>query len=115
MMHNRLRDARCYLYTGTQPASYTLGLIEAMMTGIPVVSIGPSWMRIFPYGPELFEGHELGWRWSDDPAIARSLLQLYLENPEAAQLDSNITRLRAIDTFGKDTIAAQWKAYLGAP
>ena len=28
--------------TGTRPASYTLGLIEAMMTGIPVVSMPPS-------------------------------------------------------------------------
>jgi glycosyltransferase involved in cell wall biosynthesis len=41
-MRDYLRAARCYLYTGTQPASYTLGLIEAMMTGVPVVSIGPS-------------------------------------------------------------------------
>ncbi len=40
-MQELLRSARVYLYTGTQPASYTLGLIEAMMTGIPVVSIGP--------------------------------------------------------------------------
>jgi glycosyltransferase involved in cell wall biosynthesis len=114
-MHWWLRRARCYLYTGTQPASYTLGLIEAMMTGIPVVSIGPSWMKIFPYGPDLFEGHELGWKWADDPSIARELLEVYLRNHEAAQFDSTIIRQRAIDTFGKDTIAAQWKAYLGAP
>src|SRR5687768_6353978 len=48
-----LRKSRAYLYTGTQPASYTLGLIEAMMTGIPVVSIGPSHMGILPYGSAL--------------------------------------------------------------
>jgi hypothetical protein len=41
-MRDYLRRIRAYLYTGTQPASYTLGLIEAMMTGVPVVSIGPS-------------------------------------------------------------------------
>ena len=35
-----LRRIRAYLYTGTVPASYTLGLIEAMMTGVPIVSIG---------------------------------------------------------------------------
>ena len=44
-MQGWLRKSRAYLYTGTQPASYTLGLIEAMMTGIPVVSIGPSHMN----------------------------------------------------------------------
>jgi len=58
-MRAYLRRCRAYLYTGTQPASYTLGLIEAMMTGVPVVSIGPEHMRIFPYGPELFEGHAI--------------------------------------------------------
>jgi hypothetical protein len=35
-----LRYERVFFYTGTQPASYTLGFIEAMMTGIPIVSIG---------------------------------------------------------------------------
>ena len=40
-MREYLRAIRCYLYTGTRPASYTLGLIEALMTGVPVVSIGP--------------------------------------------------------------------------
>jgi hypothetical protein len=55
-MRDYLRRIRAYLYTGTQPASYTLGLIEAMMTGVPVVSIGPdhmTWQR------DLFEGHEI--------------------------------------------------------
>jgi hypothetical protein len=62
-----LRHIRAYLYTGTQPASYTLALIEAMMTGVPVVSIGPGYMWV----PDLFEGHELarsGDPPRDDPA-----------------------------------------------
>jgi hypothetical protein len=72
-MRATLRRARAYLYTGTQPASYTLGLIEAMMTGVPVVSIGPSWMRVFPYGHELFEGHELATGDDTTPAVQRML------------------------------------------
>ena len=32
------RQCRVYFYVGTEPASYTLNLIEAMMTGIPVVA-----------------------------------------------------------------------------
>ena len=51
-----LRAGRAYLYTGTQPASYTLGLIEAMMTGIPVVSIGPAHMRDVPLRPRAVRG-----------------------------------------------------------
>jgi hypothetical protein len=113
-MKRWLREARCYLYTGTQPASYTLGFIEAMMTGIPVVSIGPSWMKVFPYGHLLFEGHELveglGY---DDPGDARRLLERYLNEPDLAYADSDLRRGMAIHLFGKRTIAAQWKAFLG--
>jgi hypothetical protein len=118
-MQHMLRTARVYLYTGTQPASYTLGLIEAMMTGIPVVSIGPSHMQIFPYGPDLFEGHEIvdgSMKWSDDPAVIRDLLQTwYLRDggPEGIpQEDSIAGRQRAIDLFGIDTIREQWRAFL---
>ena len=114
-----LRRARVYLYTGTQPASYTLGLIEAMMTGIPVVSIGPQHMTIFPYGPELFEGHEItvggptaGYA---DPAEARRALELYLQDSEAAERESVRMRRRAIALFGRETIAAQWRAFLWTP
>jgi hypothetical protein len=112
-MHTALRRARAYLYTGTQPASYTLGLIEAMMTGIPVVSIGPSHHSIFPYGPDLFEGHELVGTWAEDPPYVRNMLRSYLTEPERATFDSVTLRQRAIDLFGKATIAEQWKAFLG--
>lgn len=112
-MQGWLRRARCYLYTGTQPASYTLGLIEAMMTGIPVVSIGPSWMRIFPYGPELFEGHEIASHHFDDPVRARSVLTDLLGDRHLAEYKSRADRAVAIELFGKAKIAAEWKAFLG--
>jgi hypothetical protein len=111
-MQEYLQQARVYLYTGTQPASYTLGLIEAMMTGIPVVSIGPKWMNVFPYGPDLFEGHEIvGGHWSDDPKEAHGMLRNLLEG-DFAEVNSRVERARAIELFGKDTIAAQWAEYL---
>jgi glycosyltransferase involved in cell wall biosynthesis len=106
-----LRVARVYLYTGTQPASYTLGLIEAMMTGIPVVSIGPSHMRVFPYGHLLFEGHEIAGEWSDDPAEARDELAVLLEEPLTFR--SDVVRARAIELFGINTIREQWREFLG--
>lgn len=132
-MRARMRSARAYLYTGTQPASYTLSLIEAMMTGIPVVSIGPEYMGIFPYGPELFEGHEIaasgrGTTLADArtgifdligaPANPRSLHPFIDASAQASAYEfakerSKVARARAIDLFGRDTIAAQWKAFLG--
>ena len=122
-MQQSLRKARAYLYTGTQPASYTLGLIEAMMTGIPVVSIGPEHMTIFPYGPGLFEGHDIvsavdgaGWNWkpwSDDPAEARDMLAALLSSRSHAAEQSRVQRDRAIELFGKEKIGADWQAFLG--
>jgi hypothetical protein len=113
VMKELLREMRCYLYTGTQPASYTLGLIEAMMTGIPVVSIGPSWMRIFPYGPALFEGHEITRIGHDIPEGAREALRTMLADWDMARSVGAEQRARAIDLFGMATIGAQWKAFLG--
>ena len=111
-MQEWLRNARAYLYTGTQPASYTLGLLEALMTGIPVISIGPAHMNIFPYGPDLFEGHELASGWTDRPETANTQLRLLLEDHEQAQRASEHQRKRAIEMFGMDRIKAEWTAFL---
>lgn len=111
-MRQALRDARCYLYTGTQPASYTLGFIEAMMTGVPIVSIGPDWCRIFDYGPDLFEAHELSPYWSNDEDMARAHVQAILRDPKLAEGISEWQRVQAFKTFGVETIAPQWDAYL---
>lgn len=108
-----LRMARAYLYTGTQPASYTLGLIEAAMTGIPVVSIGPLHMNGLPYGPSLFEGHEIAVQWSNDPTEARRMLRRYLDSQGLAAYDGDIQRRRAIALFGKDAVMAAWQDFLG--
>ena len=121
-MLRALRVARCYLYTGTQPASYTLGLIEALMTGIPVLSIGPEYMNVFPYGPDLFEGHEIaeevpenGWNAEDfTPEAVQDALASLLHDGDQSDWSGH-SRRRAIALFGRDKIAAEWAAYLGAP
>lgn len=109
-MNGVLRSARAYVYTGTHPASYTLGLIEAMMAGTPVVSIGPSaWM-----GPDgLFEAHEIAGTWEDDPAAARVKLQFLLQDYDWAKTQSDLVREKAIRLFGIETVGAQWKEFLG--
>lgn len=71
-----LRRASAYVYTGTVPASYTLGLLEAMLVGVPIVSLsGEAWM-----GPAaLWEGDELaGWS-ATQAADARAMLAHLLE------------------------------------
>jgi glycosyltransferase involved in cell wall biosynthesis len=117
-MRDYLRRIRAYLYTGTQPASYTLGLIEAMMTGVPVVSIGPdhmTWQR------DLFEGHELvadrrrGVRGPDDPGEAREMLRYLLRVGDGRSDVGAWTRATAIELFGIETVGPQWREFLGDP
>jgi hypothetical protein len=104
-MRDYLRRCRVYLYTGTQPASYTLGLIEAMMTGIPVLSIGPGWH------PSMFEGYEIAEWWAMTPQETRAELEKALAEPDTAR--SERQRARAIELFGIDTIREQWREFLG--
>jgi hypothetical protein len=108
-MRQYLRRARAYLYTGTAPASYTLGLIEAMLSGVPVVSIGPAaWS-----GPAaLFEGHEIAEHAADRHEVAAGWLRGLLAQDSLAQVWSEKTRQRAVDLFGMDTIGPQWQAFL---
>lgn len=119
-MLNYLRSIRVYLYTGTRPASYTLGLIEAMLTGVPVVSIdAKSWGEDWG-GTGLFEGSDLTHRHVEsalrhreqDPAdAAHDALATYLDHPNLTT--SGLQRHRAIELFGMDTVGPQWKAFLG--
>ena len=108
-MYDMLARSRCYLYTGTQPASYTLGLMEAMLVGIPIVSIGPSWMQY----PELFEGHELAGFAFENPDDAASLLRLWLNDEAAAKEVGTYQRDVALREFSIDVVGPKWQAFLG--
>jgi glycosyltransferase involved in cell wall biosynthesis len=104
-----LSQAAAYLYTGTMPASYTLGLIEALMVGTPVVSIGPgAWL-----GPdELFEAAELVRPMAtDSPEEARQLLRELLTDHE---LGLSVSRHQhpSADPFDVVTVGAQWQELL---
>jgi len=119
-----LRRARVYLYTGTRPASYTLGLIEAMLSGIPVISIGArAWGD--PWGgADLFDAaaaqHGIELTRSvlaidqtfDDPVRARQAICDLLDYPDKAATISKAIRARAVAMFGIDTIGAQWREFL---
>lgn len=102
-----LRHLRVYLFMGTQPASYTLAFMEAMLAGVPVISIPPDDMWL----PALFEAHEL--TTSADAKGARLLLEQLLREPDVYA--SEWTRKRGIDLFSYDVVGPQWLDFLGAP
>lgn len=106
-----LANAGAYLYTGTVPASYTLGLIEALAVGVPIVSIGAgAWQ-----GPDrLFEGHELSGASFDNPDDARWALRAILDSRDAAAEFSAMSLERA-RLFDVGPIGQQWRDLLGAP
>lgn len=106
-MREYLRHIRVYLYTGTQPASYTLGFIEAMMTGVPMISMGSE-----RFGwPIIFEADEIvSW---GDVASVRTMLKMNLATPYDAEMYA-WRRQRAIARFSTDIIGPQWNAYLGS-
>ncbi len=114
-----LRNARCYFYTGTHPASYTLNFMEAWVGGTPIVAIGPKHGNgtSFP-GTSLYEVHELitngvnGFI-SDDINELRVYIKALLSDSQLAQKISSAGRQEAIRHFGRDMIWASWKAFLG--
>lgn len=117
-LQDEMRANRVYFYTGTHPASYTLNFMEAWMTGIPIVALGPkhgnaSYFRghdLYEIG-DLIENHVSGFV-SDDEAELRAVIQLLIDNETLAKLIGEGGREAAIKHFGKDTIWPQWQNYL---
>ena len=113
------RTNRAYFYTGTHPASYTLNFMEAWMTGTPIVAIGSERGNAgyFP-GHDLYEIPHLidngvtGFV-SNNLEKLRGYVQALLDDKELADNISKAGRKRAIEIFGRDTIAEQWQEFLG--
>ena len=118
-MKQKLRDARVYIYTGTQPASYTLNFIEALMTGVPIVAIGPMHANSLEivkgdvYAiPDIVNIGVNGF-WSDDLDQCREWVKFLLNDKRAASRIGHMGRQSAIDLFGKEVVKSKWKDFLG--
>jgi hypothetical protein len=88
--------------------------MEAMLTGVPVVSIGPR-----AFGPgwvgDVFEGHEITGHWSDTPSDAKAyILERWLTNESDASVVGAQMRQRAIDLFDVAKVGKQWDEFLCA-
>lgn len=113
-----LRDARVFVYGGTYPASYTLSFIEAMMTGIPIVALGPKLVKIpnadeFDYYeiPEIIRDGETGYVCNSIEDMRRRIDDL-LNDTMLADRIGKAAREDAIQLFGKKQIAEQWQDFL---
>lgn len=117
-LKQEMRDNRVYFYTGTHPASYTLNFMEAWMTGIPIVAIGPQHGNgAFFKNHDLYEIPDLIQQGnngfiSDSTGELRSWLHTLLTDQKFAKEIGQRGRESAIKIFGKETIAKQWKEFL---
>lgn len=114
-----LQEARAFFYHGTYPASYTLSFIEAMMTGVPIVAVGPvhgNSLEMFPNQdtyevPAIIQNGINGYCFDDVDQLRQACKRL-IEDENKARAISAFGRSTAIELFGKPKIKAQWKEYL---
>lgn len=112
-----LKDFRCYFYTGTYPASYTLSFIEAWMTGIPIIAIGNKIMHDRFVDSNLYEVPELiknginGYFADDIFSLRKIIFSLMKDDKKLKEISKN-GRKSAIKIFGKKNIMKQWEVYL---
>jgi glycosyltransferase involved in cell wall biosynthesis len=109
---DKLRMSRVFFYTGTHPASYTLAFIEAMMTGIPIVSIGHLLGNSF-FKLQLWEIQNIiqngvdGYVFDDIKELHFYSEELLKNKPLAMQIGA-MGRKKAIGMFGKEVIKKDW-------
>lgn len=116
-LRDELRKSRVYFYTPTFPTSYTLNFIEAWMTGIPVVALGPfSGNSPFELGQQTYEVPDLidnfkNGCYADEISVLRHQVEYFLDYPEEAKKIGEAGRKKAIEIFGKEKIKKQWKEF----
>jgi hypothetical protein len=115
---SELSTNRVYFYTGTHPASYTLNFIEAFISGIPIVAVGPQYgnadylrnHNLYEI-PDLIQDGFNGFISNDDDVLESRIRQLMQSDHLATEI-SNAGRQTAIGLFGKDVIKSQWILFL---
>lgn len=116
-LQQKMRDSRVYIYTGTQPASYTLNFVEALMTGIPMVCIGPKWATSLDIAGDVYEipdiiQHGVNGFVSDDLNLLHNITKELLNDVKLSQTIGMAGRQTALAFFSKDVIRSKWAEYL---
>ncbi len=113
------RNNRVFFYTGTYPAPYTLGFVEAWITGIPVVAIGHrerDWHFRSAPGlyeiPDLIEHGRTGFCAEWGPTQMHKYCEALLEDLSYARRIGIQGRAAAIPLFGKQAAIRDWSAVL---
>lgn len=116
-LKNELRENRVFFYYGTQPAPYTLSLIEAMMTGIPIVAVGEKIRNTGIYQwpnyeiPEIISNGVNGYIGNTVEELI-GYIDLLMADKETAKRVGAAGRETAIQLFGKTARMREWADFL---
>ena len=109
-----MKSAAVYFCPCTRPTSFTYSFQEALMTGIPVVTVGPS-IGNHDYYTEgkMYEQHELiengvSGFWSDDLNELRHYISELMNCRKLSDKVSKAGRERALELFHPDIIKSDW-------
>ena len=115
--------ASVYYCCHTAPASYTLNLMEAMMTGCPIVTPGRSIIAEISVGdwdaspayevPDFLDSADFV-ACANDVEAGRASIAALLADRDLAERVGKANRARAIELFSSRPIAEQWKAHLNS-
>lgn len=116
-MRQKMSDSRVYIYTGTQPSCYVLNFIEAWMTGIPIVAIGPEHGNSLNLLPDIYQIPEfistgVNGICSDSIEFLRQAVGKLMSDHDLAKQVGQQGREKAIALFGKEVIKSKWKKFL---
>jgi len=107
----------CYFFTGTFPAQYTLSFIEALMTGIPIVSIGKNLSQTlvskYPFEvPYILD--EINGYYGDEILDIKNKLQLLINNKKLNEEISIKQKMLGKKHFSAEQNMCLWKDFLNS-
>jgi glycosyltransferase involved in cell wall biosynthesis len=109
-----MQDNLVYFYTGTKPANYTLNFIEAWMTGIPVVAVGPKIGNAIGYNTYEIQNlikNGINGFVSDNIEELKSCVSLLLNNYDLCKQIGKNGRISAIKHFNEYDKEIEWKKF----
>lgn len=115
---NRYKECSIYLSLNSESAVYTNSFMEALMTGIPVVTFGSKLSNV--NSPELRNSYEVPSLVengkeaivSDDLEFLKEEIERLLDSREYRQSIGEAGRQRALQLFDKNRIMRQWSDFL---
>jgi glycosyltransferase involved in cell wall biosynthesis len=110
------QNALVYFSTCTKPGPFTYSFIEALSTGIPLVSIGPKLGSSNPERPT-FMAHKfiengVSGFWSDDEAELKKYIKILMNDADMRKSFSVNGRLSALKNFSFEQNKKKWKEIL---